>query len=158
MLAVQLDELLCKQHPFWPCSEPALLPALTSLQRFIDDIGEAGKVDGPLNFKGSTYTVFLAPTGKAPGSSNSKDSGGSSSSSNSSSHSGSPGSLPLPPLPPNQQAQQPHAAAPASPPSMPPSPPQQVGLMGALHCGGADPRSDQNFCTLTLPQFFAQNY
>ncbi|MEW5310095.1 MAG: hypothetical protein WDW38_001925 [Sanguina aurantia] len=36
-----------------------------TLLRFIEGLGEAAKVDGPLNFKTGTYTVMLAPTGKA---------------------------------------------------------------------------------------------
>lgn len=40
-------------------------PPLAFPQRFIEGLGEAAKVDGPLNFKTGTYTVMLAPTGKA---------------------------------------------------------------------------------------------
>ncbi|KAF5836842.1 translation initiation factor IF-3, C-terminal domain-containing protein [Dunaliella salina] len=106
------------------------------LLRFIDEVGEAGKVDGPLNFKTSTYTVQLAPTGKAPGSSSSKEGGGSTSTSSSSqSTSGS-----LPPLPPTSpQAQQPQqqqaqASSPPPPPNMPtpPPPPPQSAQVGGL--------------------------
>jgi len=85
------------------------------LLRFIDDVGEAGKVDGPLNFKTSTYTVVLAPTGKAPGSSSSKDGGSSSSSSTSSSQSTSGSLPPLPPTSPQAQQQQAQTTSPPPP-------------------------------------------
>lgn len=32
------------------------------LQKFIEELTEAAKVEGPLNFKSATYTVLMAPT------------------------------------------------------------------------------------------------
>eukprot|EP00197_Chlamydomonas_leiostraca_P008886 CAMPEP_0202868492 /NCGR_PEP_ID=MMETSP1391-20130828/10908_1 /ASSEMBLY_ACC=CAM_ASM_000867 /TAXON_ID=1034604 /ORGANISM="Chlamydomonas leiostraca, Strain SAG 11-49" /LENGTH=360 /DNA_ID=CAMNT_0049548671 /DNA_START=99 /DNA_END=1177 /DNA_ORIENTATION=+ len=34
------------------------------LLKFIEDVGEVGRVDGPLNFKTGTFTVMLVPGGK----------------------------------------------------------------------------------------------
>ena len=121
--------------------------AASRAQRFIDEVGEAAKVDGPLNFKSSTYTVILSPTGKAPGTSSSRDSG-SSSSGGYSQQLGADLPLPPPPPPPSssaspqtpQQQQQPlapppppQASSPPSPPSLPqrpPLPPQPTQVCG----------------------------
>ncbi|KAG1667977.1 hypothetical protein FOA52_000621 [Chlamydomonas sp. UWO 241] len=113
------------------------------LLKFIDDIGEAGKIEGPLNFKSGTYTVMMVPS-KQGGGGGGGGGGGASSKrddDDAPSAAAAPSSAPpagAPPPLPQSPASGPAGAAPPLPPRpMPPAPPAAApaGAPGAAPPG-----------------------